>query len=79
MKVCFRSHVPHGSPPSDALFCLEREAPGNKLVTLAVALQGLDDWAHSGSSAAVLLWMLCDRVFLPGAEAICGQPAFKVS
>ena len=32
--------------------------PGNKLVTVGVALQGLDQWCNSGSAASVLLHLL---------------------
>lgn len=56
----------------DAIFCMERDMPGNKLVTVGVALQGLDTWCNSGSAASVLLHLLCDRVYLPHAEFLFG-------
>ncbi len=52
--------------------------PGNKLVTVGVALQGLDTWCNSGSAASVLLHLLCDRVYLPHAEFLFGPHTLSV-
>ena len=52
--------------------------PGNKLVTVGVALQGLDQWCNSGSAASVLLHLLCDRVYLPHAEFLFGPHTLSV-